>query len=129
MSTAVNRMVTLLPHENGMFFAYNLQQFEEIAKFAGVYLEEGTVSKLLVHKNPNSENESVLWRLTGVLIVKIAIAIRVPILKNYEELIKATTHDDKFRFVYKLHGMLGSLWEFLSENKKQHSVAVAGLLG
>jgi hypothetical protein len=46
-STAVNKMIRMLPHENGDLFTYNVELFEGMLKFDKVFIDEKVVMQML----------------------------------------------------------------------------------
>lgn len=70
------------------------------------------------------------WRLNGVIVMKCALAARVPVLGSYEEMIQAVNVEERCRFFYKIYegGMLAVATKMFEESKQKYSIAAAGFL-
>lgn len=87
-AAAVNKIIKMLPHENAYLFTDNVSIFESLLGFEKMYIEQGSVMQML--KFEEGKENYLDWRLNGIIVMKCALAAKIPILSNYEELIQAT---------------------------------------
>ena len=126
---AVNKMVTILPHpDNAYLFSDNISILQRLLMLNKVYVDERTLLRML--KFEETKDNYLEWRMTGVIVFKLCLMQRVPILASYEELLSLESNPERFRFLFKtIESGVGQLTKLLEESKQKYGIAAAGLLG
>lgn len=93
-----------------------------------VYIDEKIFIKIF---NFEEGKENYLeWRMTGVIVLKMSLMCRVPILGSYEELLSVENSPERFKFILRvLEGDLRCIFRFFGESKQKYCIAAAGLVG
>lgn len=121
------KSVKSLPHENPYIFSDNIDILEKLLKVPGVYVQKSTIKSML--KREKDEKDDQTRRMCAIIILKLCIIARVPVLTDEEhEALKDSPA--RFNFFFKeLKNHLKFVYEHLVDSSQQYRLAAAGFLG
>lgn len=128
INTVIMKLIRALPHDNADVYVDNVYMLEQLLNVDGVYVDKTTINKMLKgDEKDDSRNE---WRLCAIIVLKLCISYKVPILSEDEYHRLRERPMLKYSFYYQhIKAHMKTIFDMAGDNGKKYRIAASGLLG
>jgi hypothetical protein len=123
------KLVKALPDANVNVYIDNVDMLEALLKVSDVFVDKNIINKMLKAEDMEETKKSE-WRLCAIIVIKLCIAHKVPILTDSEYGQLRDRPGTKYDYYYKhIKSYMKFIFDAAGESGKKHRIAANGMLG